>query len=52
MRELLGAEGQGPQVAEACAEIVEVWERELNAPVYELYGLAKEEITIVQGQNH
>ena len=26
--------------------------RELNAPVYELYGLAEEEITIVEGRNH
>jgi hypothetical protein len=41
---LLDAEGQGPQVAE--------WERELNALVYELYGLKEEEIAIVEGQNH
>ena len=52
MHKLLDAEGQGPQVAEACAELVEAWERELNALVYELYGLTKEEITIVEGWNH
>ena len=40
VRELLDAEGQGPQVAE--------WERELNALVYELYGLTGEEIGIVE----
>jgi hypothetical protein len=35
----------GPQVAE--------WEQELNALVYELYGLMEEEITIVEGRlNH
>jgi len=42
VRELLDAEGQGPQVAE--------WERELNALVYELYGLTGEEIGIVEGR--
>ncbi len=36
----LDAGGQGPQVAE--------WERELNALVYELYGLSEEEIAIVE----
>jgi len=41
VRELLDAEGQGPQVAE--------WERELNALVYGLYGLTGEEIAIVEG---
>ena len=48
MRNLLDTEGQGPQVAEACAELVEVWERESNALVYELYGLTGEEIAIVE----
>ena len=28
------------------------WERELNALVYELYGLTEEEIAIVEGRNH
>ena len=41
---LLDAKGQGPQVAE--------WERELNALVYELYGLTEEEIAIVEGLDH
>jgi adenine-specific DNA-methyltransferase len=40
VRKLLGAEGQGPQVAE--------WERELNALAYELYGLTEEEIGVVE----
>ena len=44
MRELLDVEGRRPQVAK--------WERELNALVYELYGLAEEEITIVEGLDH
>ena len=45
MRKLLDAKGQGPQVAEG--------ERELNALVYELYGLTGEEIAIVEGRlNH
>jgi len=43
VRKLLDAEGQGPQVAE--------WERELNALVYELYGLTAEEIGIVEGRS-
>ncbi len=43
VRKLLDAEGQGPQVAE--------WERELNALVYELYGLTEEEIGIVERQS-
>ena len=43
VRKLLDAEGQGPQVAE--------WERELNALVYELYGLTEEEIGVVEGQS-
>ena len=42
MRKLLDAEGQGPQLAE--------WERELNALVYELYGLTEEEIGIIEGK--
>jgi hypothetical protein len=42
VRELLDAEGQEPRVAE--------WERELNALVYELYGLTGEEIGIVEGR--
>jgi len=41
VRKLLDAEGQGPQVAE--------WEQELNALVYELYGLTGEEVAIVEG---
>ena len=45
MRKLLDAKGQGPQVAEG--------ERELNALVYEVYGLTKGEIGIVEGRlNH
>jgi hypothetical protein len=40
VRELLDAEGQGPQVAE--------WERELSALVYELYGLIEKEIEIIE----
>ena len=45
VRKLLDAEGQGPQVAD--------WERELNALVYEVYGLKEEEIAIVEGRlNH
>jgi len=40
VRKLLDAKGQGPQVA--------VWERELNALVYELYGLTEEEIGIIE----
>ena len=44
VRKLLDAEGQGPQVAE--------WERELNALVYELYGLTEEEIGVVEGLDH
>ncbi len=40
VRKLLDAEGQGPQVAE--------WEQELNARVYELYGLSDKEIRIVE----
>lgn len=39
---LVDAQGQGPQVAR--------WERELNALVYELYGLTEEEIAIVEGR--
>jgi len=39
--QLLDVQGQGPQVAE--------WERELNALVYEVYGLTEEEIGIVEG---
>nr|MBC8263561.1 Eco57I restriction-modification methylase domain-containing protein [Anaerolineales bacterium] len=41
VRKLLDAGGQGPQVAE--------WERELNALVYELYGLMEGEIGVVEG---
>jgi hypothetical protein len=45
VRKLLDAEGQGPQVPE--------WERELNALVYEVYGLTEEEVAIVEGRlNH
>lgn len=40
VRKLLNAKGQGPQVAE--------WEQELNALVYEVYGLTKEEIAIIE----
>ncbi|MFH1928976.1 MAG: TaqI-like C-terminal specificity domain-containing protein, partial [Chloroflexota bacterium] len=40
VRKLLDAKGQGPQAAE--------WERELNALVYELYGLTEEEIGIIE----
>jgi len=42
VRKLLDAKGQGPQVAD--------WERELNALVYELYGLTEEEIAIIEGR--
>ena len=41
VRKLLDAGGQGPQVAE--------WERDLNALVYELYGVTEEEIGVVEG---
>jgi len=44
VRKLLDAEGQGPQVSE--------WERELNALVYEVYGLTEEEVGVVEGRNH
>jgi len=40
VRKLLDAEGQGPHVDE--------WERELNALVYEVYGLTEDEIAIVE----
>jgi len=39
-RKLLDAKGQGPHIAK--------WEQELNILVYELYGLADEEIRIVE----
>jgi hypothetical protein len=39
---LLAAGGQGPQV--------ETWERELNALVYEVYGLTAEEMALVEGE--
>jgi len=42
VRRLLDVEGQGPQIAE--------WERELNALVYEVYGLTEEEIGVVEGR--
>ena len=41
VRKLLDAEGQGPQVEE--------WEQELNALVYQVYGLTDDEIAIVEG---
>jgi adenine-specific DNA-methyltransferase len=41
VRKLLDAGGQGPQV--------EAWERELNALVYQVYGLTEEEIALVEG---
>jgi len=37
---IFGCRNQGPQVAE--------WEWELNALVYELYGLTEEEIALVR----
>ncbi len=40
VRKLLDAKGQGLHVSE--------WEQELNALVYELYGLTREEIRIVE----
>jgi adenine-specific DNA-methyltransferase len=40
VRKLLAAEGEEPHVKE--------WERELNALVYEVYGLTEEEIAIVE----
>jgi hypothetical protein len=40
VRKLLDAEGQGPHV--------EGWERELNALVYEVYGLNDAEIAIIE----
>jgi adenine-specific DNA-methyltransferase len=40
VRKLLDAKGQGRQVAE--------WERELNALVYQAYGLTEEEIAIIE----
>jgi hypothetical protein len=39
---LVASKGQGPQVAQ--------WERELNALVYELYGLTEDEVAIVEGR--
>jgi hypothetical protein len=42
VRKLLDAKGQGSQVAE--------WERELNALVYEAYGLTEGEIGVVEGR--
>jgi hypothetical protein len=42
VRKLLDAEGQGPHVEE--------WERELNALVYQVYGLTDDEIAIVEEQ--
>jgi hypothetical protein len=52
VRNLLSTGDRGSRVVEDCTEPVKAWERELNALVCELYGLAKEEITIVEGQNH
>ena len=40
VRNLLSARGEGPQVAE--------WERELNALVYQAYGLSGEGIAIIE----
>ncbi len=40
VRKLLDAAGQGPQVA--------AWEAELNALVYQVYGLTEEEIALVE----
>ena len=31
---------------------IETWERELDALVYELYGLTEGEIAIAEGRNH
>lgn len=42
VQKLLDAKGQGGQVAE--------WERELNALVYELYGLTSAEIALIEAQ--
>ncbi|MBN1933479.1 MAG: Eco57I restriction-modification methylase domain-containing protein [Anaerolineae bacterium] len=42
VRKLLHARGQGPNVAQ--------WEQELNALVYRVYGLAEEEIEIIESQ--
>jgi len=44
VRKLFDAEGQGPQVAE--------WDRELNALVYEVYGLAEDEVAIIEGASY
>ena len=44
VRHLLDARGQGPQVA--------AWEAELNALVYQVYGLTDEEIEVVEGEHH
>ena len=49
MRKLLSAGDPGPQVAEDCTEPVKTRGWELNALVYELYGLTEEEITVVEG---
>ncbi len=43
VRRLLDARGQGPQVA--------AWEAELNALVYQVYGLTAEEIRVVEGED-
>ncbi|HNT75577.1 MAG TPA: TaqI-like C-terminal specificity domain-containing protein [Anaerolineae bacterium] len=40
VRKLLDARGQGPQVA--------AWEAELNARVYQVYGLTAEEIAVIE----
>ncbi len=42
VRKLLDARGQGPQVA--------AWEAELNARVYQVYGLTAEEIAVIEGK--
>ena len=38
-----------PQSCPECSEPVAAWERELNALVYQVYGLTDEEIAIVEG---
>ena len=48
MRKLPNTGDRGSRVAEDCTEPVKAWERELNALVYELYGLTEEEVGVVE----
>ena len=48
--ELLLQTSEVSKTSEVSAAQVAAWERELNALVYELYGLTEEEIAIVEGR--